>query len=140
MITEPLSVGSKSIIDLGTHSLRINPGQTFRKLTKEELACIETLVEVMAATGSDFTDTFRILADVSPGLKQDDQKLQDALAKLVQICAPLSLLDKKDAPRFSARELAQIEQILKVQPQMLPMFGIDLEMAKQEVEKAKKAK
>lgn len=52
----------------------------------------------------------------------------------------MALLDKKDAPRFSARELAQIEQILSVQPQMLAMFGIDPEMAKQEVEKAKNLK
>lgn len=113
-ITQPPSLDGKAGVDLGTHLLRIDPHQTFRKLTTEEEECIEKLVEAMIATGSDFTDTFRILADISPGLKEGDEKFQEALGKLVQICAPLALLDKKDAPRYSARELAQLEQILKV--------------------------
>lgn len=61
------------MLDLGTHALRTDPKQAFRMLTRAELACTEKLVEVMAATGSDFTDTFRILADVSPGLKESDK-------------------------------------------------------------------
>lgn len=65
-ITEPVQVGDTNHIDLGTHKLVTNPKQQFRILTKRELDCIQGLTNTMAETGSDFTDTFRILADVAP--------------------------------------------------------------------------
>lgn len=52
----------------------------------------------------------------------------------------MALLDKKDAPRFSPEEIAKLEQILQSKPEILPFLGIDVDMAKQEVEKARKLK
>jgi len=62
---------------------------------------MEQLTQTMAETGGDFTDTFRVLADITPGMQERDEKFQEALGKLVRICAPQVLLDKKDAPKFS---------------------------------------
>ena len=78
-------------------------------MTKEETEYIEQLIEAMVATGSEFTDTFRILADINPGIKEDDEAFKEALENLMKICAPMALLDKKNAPRYSQRELIQLE-------------------------------
>lgn len=86
----------------------------------------------MEATGSDFTDTFRTLGKVSTS--EDNSK--HILDKLVQICAPVKLLDKKSESRYSPAELAKLEMILKQQPQMLRMFGMDPDEVRKEVEKA----
>lgn len=88
----------------------------------------------MEATGSDFTDTFRTLGKVSTS--EDNSK--QILDKLVQICAPAKLLDKKGESKYSPAELAKLEMILKQQPQMLRMFGMDPDEVRKEVEKANK--
>jgi len=101
---------------------------------------MQGLADTMAETGSDFTDTFRILADITPKMNSPDQSFQEALDKLVQICAPMALLDKKSTSKFSPQELAQLENILENKPEILPLLGIDPDMARQEVEKAKQAR
>ena len=84
-------------------------------------------MKTMSKTGSDFTDTFRILCS----LTQSNQ--DDILNQLVDICAPQKLLAKKNKPKYSPVELLKIEQILEKQPEILPMFGIQIEDAKREV-------
>lgn len=88
----------------------------------------------MAQTGSDFTDTFRILGQ----FQTSTDNTAETIEKLVAIAAPLKLLEKKedDSP-YSPAELAKIEAILKQQPQMLRMFGIDPDDARAAVEKAR---
>lgn len=88
----------------------------------------------MAQTGSDFTDTFRILGQFQTSA---DNTLA-TIEKLAAISAPMKLLEKKedDSP-YSPAELAKIEAILNQQPQMLRMFGIDPDDAREAVEKAR---
>lgn len=71
-ITEPVEASGADHVDLGTHKILINPNQKYRILTKKEFDCIQSLINTMSETGSDFTDTFRILADVVPKMKSDD--------------------------------------------------------------------
>ena len=49
-------------IDLGTRLLRVDPTQEFRELLAAEKEVIEELYDVMAETGADFNDTFRVLS------------------------------------------------------------------------------
>lgn len=85
---------------------------------------------VFTETGADFTDTFRLLADITPSLTQNDQVFAETLDKLVQICAPLALLEKKQESKFSSTELAQLMMILENKPEILPFLGIDADMAR----------
>lgn len=59
----------------------------------------------MGTTGSDFTDTFRILGKV----KSDGSNKKTIVEELVEICAPLKLLTKKNQPKYSATEIKKIE-------------------------------
>lgn len=87
----------------------------FRELSTEEKDCITELFELMAQTGSDFTDTFRILGQFSTSADNTSATIE----KLVAIAAPLKLLEKKeledDSP-YSPAVLAKIEAILNQQP------------------------
>lgn len=53
-------------IDLGTKLLRIDPTQEFRALMSAENEIIDELYTLMAETGVDFNDTFRVLARANP--------------------------------------------------------------------------
>jgi uncharacterized protein YdiU (UPF0061 family) len=85
----------------------------FRELSTQEKDCITELFELMTQTGSDFTDTFRILGQFSTS----SDNTSTTVDKLVAIGAPLKLLEKKedDSP-YSPAELARIEAILSRQP------------------------
>jgi len=88
----------------------------------------------MEKTGSDFTDTYRNLGEVLANGANIDQ-ITD---KMVSICAPVKLLDKKNESKYSPAELIKLEEILNRTPEMLRFYGIDPDDARQEVEKAKK--
>lgn len=59
-------------LDLGVRLLRINPQQEFRDLSRKEIECIEALMDTMTQTAADFTDAFRLLAEVELGVAADD--------------------------------------------------------------------
>ena len=95
-------------IDVGTHLLRVDPSQEFRQLTENELETIESLLETMAKTGSDWTDTFRLMSQVNP---EGDNSV--VLEKLCDICAPLKMKDNKmKTSSFSPAQLDRLKEIL----------------------------
>jgi hypothetical protein len=65
-------------------------------------------METMQQTGSDFTDTFRLLGEI-----KSNGNMEEVLQKFLTACAPRKLLEKKPAAKYSPAELVKIEQILE---------------------------
>ena len=63
--------------------------QEERRLSRKERSCITAILQIMSQTGADFTDTFRIIADVKAN--SDNKEVID---RLVSVCSPLELLEK----------------------------------------------
>lgn len=82
--------------DLGTKLLRVDPKQEFRDLSAAEFKLIKELTDAMAITGADWTDTFRLLAEVVPGASE-----QPVLEKILNICAPAKLTQKVPQSKYS---------------------------------------
>ena len=121
-------------IDLGTRLLRVDPTQEFRELLAAEKEVIEELYDVMAETGADFNDTFRVLSRANP------TTVDATVASLVKLCAPQKLADKKNnQSKYSPAQLAKLAMLLEQQPEILPLFGLDVETVREQVEKAKAA-
>lgn len=59
----------------------------------------------MEKTGSDFTDTYRNLGEVL----SNGANIDEITEKMVLICAPVKLLDKKNKSKYSALELKKLE-------------------------------
>lgn len=62
----------------------------------------------MQQTGSDFTDTFRLLGEI-----KSNENIDEVLKKFLTACAPRKLLEKKPAAKFSPAELVKLEQLLE---------------------------
>ena len=63
------------------------------------------LTEVMEKSGSDFTDTYRNLGSLLASGSNIDQVTE----QMLQICAPIKLLDKKNESKYSPAELLKLE-------------------------------
>lgn len=74
----------------------------------------------MAKTANDFTNTFRILSDVT---KSGDNT--DVVKKLLEQSAPKDYWVSKARSKYM--DNPRIEQALKVNPGMLEYFGLDPE-------------
>ena len=79
----------------------------------------------MSQTGTDFTDTFRIISEV----KTDSMNL-DVIENLLSICTPLSLVEKD-----VESGIRYIELLLKQRPEYLEKIGMTKKKAEITVEK-----
>mmetsp|Transcript_11215 Transcript_11215/g.18877 ORF Transcript_11215/g.18877 Transcript_11215/m.18877 type:complete len:282 (+) Transcript_11215:742-1587(+) len=111
----------------GTQRVNVAP-QEFREISESERRCIDKFMESMEQTGSDFTDSFRFLSQVSLA-----KGFEKALTNFVAICAPVKLLDKKDEPKQPPAQILKIKELLQKQPMLLPMLGIQIKDAEEMV-------
>jgi len=114
----------------------------------EDIALIDSLLEVMADTGSDFTNTFRSLLRIrlhtdpsemgGEGIpEKTEAELEDAslLEYLLTQSEGVALLWKRKAPKISLDQLKSMAMLAQKNPYMLYMLGTTPEAVMAEFKK-----
>jgi serine/tyrosine/threonine adenylyltransferase len=102
-------------------------------LDTEEYELIQSFFKVLEETSADFTNTFRILSQISRDLKdtEGDHRVIDIIVN--KFCAPVEHIISNKRPKYSPAGLMKIKHILETQPEVLALFGLDPETARKEL-------
>jgi len=103
-----------------------------KSVDSEEL--VDNLLETMAATGSDFTNSFRALGRLVPG---DKASFEAVLAYLVSQCASIATRVAALAPRIPEPQLRMIQQLMVEKPEVFQRPGMEEQLALIEAELAR---
>ena len=88
---------------------------------------------MLEETSADFTNTFRILAHISrdPSDSAGDEQVIKTIVE--KYCAPVDHLISKKKSKYSAESLLKLKDILENRPEVLALFGMDVETARREL-------
>eukprot|EP00117_Sycon_ciliatum_P046005 scpid53546/ scgid33002/ Selenoprotein O len=97
---------------------------------------LEALFETMQKTGSDFTNTFLLLAVLQPS---DEVSTERCASELAKQCSTVAELRAACKPQISDQQLGQLSQLMQVQP---GLFGDPRALGpiKRELDKAQRYK
>ncbi|KAE8616053.1 hypothetical protein XENTR_v10008705 [Xenopus tropicalis] len=80
---------------------------------------VSDLLETMNITGSDFTNTFRVLSKFSG----DEAEIQDFLNIIIEQCASVEELKLVFKPKMDPRQLSMMLMLAQSNPQLFSMIG-----------------
>lgn len=87
----------------------------------------------MRVNGSDFTNTFRILSEISKDINFTDKDNQ-ILEELVSYSAPKIALRKRTKAKYPPATLNKLKIILENEPDTLKLFGLNPDSIRAEIE------
>lgn len=97
-------------------------------LTQPNPKLVKSFWEVLEKTGGDFTNTFRTLSEITKEGKEDIAQ------KLVKFSGPKSFFEKKYKHPYSDDE--NMKTILRKQPEILRLYGIDPDKLREVLERS----
>ena len=132
LITKPPKSGQSDGFS-GVKKVLFDETEEIRELSAAEIDCIASLLGAMTQTGSDFTDTFRVLGKVKT--YSGDNQLQ-ILKELESICAPPKFWDKEDPNIEITNKILKLQQVLEL-PELLEKARVRMSDVQNELNRLK---
>ena len=100
---------------------------------------VSEFLETLYKTGSDFTNSFRILAKIPyPGNPDFESKFEDVKEFLVQNSCTVEDMKKSFAPKMDPKQLQMFKMLMEMNPGLLEQMGIGYKRIAKEMENSEK--